>query len=74
MFKYRCHLVNRMKIKKSIEEIFRKILLKMDHFHRVKKDTLVYIKRGQYLLPGKRTEKILCTKWYYLYSPIFIFH
>lgn len=49
--------------KKSIEEIFRKILLKIDNFHRVKKDTLVYTKRGQYLLPWKRTEKILCTKW-----------
>ena len=43
--------------KKSIEEIFRKILLKIDNFHRVKKDTLVYTKQGQYLLPWKRTEK-----------------
>ena len=54
-----------MKIKKkSIVEMFLKILLKIDHFHRVKKDTLVYTKRGQYLLPWKRTEKkIVCTKW-----------
>ena len=40
-----------------------KNLLKIGYFHRVKKDTLVYLKRGQYLLPWKRTEKILCTKW-----------
>ena len=40
MFKYRCHLVKRMKIiKKSIEESFRKLLLKIDNFHRVKKGT-----------------------------------
>ena len=74
MLKYRCHLVKRMKIKYSIEEIFRKIILKIDHFHREKKDTLVYTKRVQYLLPWKRTEKILCTKWKYLYSPIVILH
>ena len=43
--------------KKSIEEMFRKVLLKIDHFHRVKKDALLYTKRGQYLLPWKRTEK-----------------
>ena len=43
MFKYRCPLVKRMKIENSIEEMFRKILLKIDHFHRVKKGIL-YIK------------------------------
>ena len=58
MFKHRCHLVKRMKIKKFYRaNFFLKILLKIDHFHRVKKDTLVYTKRGQYLLPWKRTEK-----------------
>ena len=56
MFKNRCHLVKRMKIK-NIEEIFRKNLLKIDHFHRVKKDTLVYTKQGQYLLQWKRKDK-----------------
>ena len=57
MSKYRCYLVKRIKIKKkSIEEIFRKILLKIDNFHRVKKDILIYTKRGQYLLPWKWTE------------------
>ena len=33
------------------------MLLKIDNFHRVKKDTLVYINQGQYLLPWKRTNK-----------------
>ena len=51
------------KKKDSIEDFFRKILLNIDHFHSVRKDILVYTKRGQYLLPWKRTEKILCTKW-----------
>ena len=62
MFKYRCHLVKRMKIKKKyLEEIFRKILLKIDNFHRVKKDSLVHANQRQYLLPWKRTEEILGT-------------
>ena len=45
------------KKKKSKEEFFRKIHLKIDNFHRVEKDTLVYTKQGQYLLPWKWTEK-----------------
>ena len=58
MFKNRGHLVKRMKIK-NIEEFFRKILLKTDHFHRVKKDTLVYTKHSQYLLPWKGQKNIM---------------
>ena len=60
MFKYRCHLVRRMK-RKSIEETFRKILLKIDNLHRVNKDTLVHTKQSLYLLPWKRIEGILST-------------
>ena len=35
---------------KSIEDIFRKIILKIDNFHRVEKDTLVYTKQGPIVL------------------------
>ena len=54
--------------KKYIEEIFRKLLLKIDNFHRVKKDTLIYTKRGRYPLPWKRTEK----KYYVLHGSTYI--
>ena len=50
-------VMKRMKIKKKIYGTFFKNLSKIDHFHRVKKDSLVYTKRGQYLLPWKRAEK-----------------
>ena len=54
MFKYKCNLIKRMKIKKkTFEEIFRKIHLNIGNFHRVKKDTLVYTKYGHYLFPWK---------------------
>ena len=57
MLKYRCHLVKRRKIKKFYTGNFLKHRLKIDHFHRVKKDALVYTKRGQHLLPWKRQKK-----------------
>ena len=47
--------------KKSIEEIFRKNLLKIDHFHTVKKDTLVYTKQGHGNAMETDRKKILST-------------
>ena len=41
--------------------MFRKNLLKIDNFHRVKEDTLIHTKQSQYLLPWKRKEEIVCT-------------
>ena len=45
-----------IKTKMSSEAIFRKNLLKIDNFHRVKIDALVHKKTKTYLLPWRRTE------------------
>ena len=50
-----------MKIKNSIEEMFRKILLKIDHFHRVKKGILYIQNEASTCYHGNGQKKILCT-------------
>ena len=43
--------------KKSIEEIFRKILLKIDNFHSVEKDSLVYTEQSQPVSDTMETDR-----------------
>ena len=66
--------LEKRKSKKLIEEIFKKLILKIAHFYGIEKCIILYKILCQNLLPWKRISNKTCIMGQYLTKPIIILH